>query len=515
VHASRSLGIGRDATHLTDFSPEGHAALAALFRSTVTELDAAAEPADEAERLGAGFLRDLCEGQLALEESGEAERLVSALAGPPAMVRMSFDVMPAETEEDWERVAARLEAVPRAMAGYRASLVEGLASGHPPSRRLVEAVAHQCSGWTGWFTSFVEGLGEGALRARLEAAAAGAGAAYGELGTWLRERCAREATEVDGVGEERYRLWARAVLGTDLELDEAYRWGQEELARIEAEQVLECERILPGASLPEVVAHLDASPEWVVEGVGRYRTALQELLDEAVDGLAGVEFDIPEELRTCVVGIPPAGTAAAPYYSPPSEDLGQPGTTWFPTLGNDRFPLWAEHTTIYHEAVPGHHLQLGLTRLLPLTRAQRVAGNTAHLEGWALYAERLMDELGWFRTPATRLGFLCAQAFRAARVVVDIGLHTGRDGWDVERAIDVIGRVGGMPRAFAESEVLRYLSWPAQATAYKLGERTWLAGRAAAMAAAGPAFDRRAWHGRALALGGLGLARLEQELRGI
>jgi uncharacterized protein (DUF885 family) len=123
-----------------------------------------------------------------------------------------------------------------------------------------------------------------------------------------------------------------------------------------------------------------------------------------------------------------------------------------------------------------------------------------------------MDELGWFRTPATRLGFLCMQAFRAARVVVDIGLHTGRDGWDHDRAVDAMTAASGLGRDFAESEVLRYLSWPAQATAYKLGERTWLEGRAAAMAAAGASFDRKAWHGRALALGGLGLDRLRTEL---
>jgi uncharacterized protein (DUF885 family) len=144
-----------------------------------------------------------------------------------------------------------------------------------------------------------------------------------------------------------------------------------------------------------------------------------------------------------------------------------------------------------------------------------------------------MDELGWFRTPDTRLGFLCAHAFRAARVVADIGLHTGRaipaagaalfpgwsggtgGSWTYDGAIDFIVRAGGMERDKAASEVLRYLSWPSQATAYKLGERTWLAGREAARAAAavtGRTFDRKAWHARALALGPLGLKRLGAEL---
>ena len=136
-----------------------------------------------------------------------------------------------------------------------------------------------------------------------------------------------------------------------------------------------------------------------------------------------------------------------------------------------------------------------------------------------------MDELGWFRTPETRLGFLCAHAFRAARVVVDIGLHTGRripagwprsgESWTYDGAIDFIVRAGGMDRDKAESEVLRYLSWPSQATAYKLGERTWLAGRdqaRAAAAASGRTFDQKGWHARSLALGPLGLRRLKEEL---
>jgi uncharacterized protein (DUF885 family) len=168
-----------------------------------------------------------------------------------------------------------------------------------------------------------------------------------------------------------------------------------------------------------------------------------------------------------------------------------------------------------------------------LTRAHKLGFVSAHGEGWALYAERLMDELGWFRTPETRLGFLCAHAFRAARVVADIGLHTGRpipqaaatlypgwsgqpgEAWTYEGAIDFMVRAGGMAHDKAESEVLRYLSWPSQATAYKLGERTWLEGRDAARkaaSAAGRDFDRKGWHARGLALGPLGLKRLGVEL---
>jgi uncharacterized protein (DUF885 family) len=129
------------------------------------------------------------------------------------------------------------------------------------------------------------------------------------------------------------------MLGTDLDVEEAYEWASGELARLEAEKVAEAERILPGAHVGAVQDHLEAGAGGgVVTGVDAYHLGLQEILDEAIDGLDAVEFDIAPELRRCVVGIPPASTALAPYYSPPSEDLSQPATTWFPTLGEDRFP---------------------------------------------------------------------------------------------------------------------------------------------------------------------------------
>ncbi len=182
-------------------------------------------------------------------------------------------------------------------------------------------------------------------------------------------------------------------------------------------------------------------------------------------------------------------------------------------------------STVYHESVPGHHIQLGGSRLLDLTRVQRIDAAAGHAEGWALYAERLMDEMGWFDTPQTRLGFLSLQSFRAARVIVDIGLHTGRaipagsegagEPWTFERAVNAINYASGFGRDATALEIMRYLAWPAQAPCYKLSERTWLTAQAEALARAGASFNRRAWHAKALALGPLGLDRLTRELKTI
>jgi uncharacterized protein (DUF885 family) len=538
-------GVKSDSTKLTDYSPEGFEELAALLRRTLEDLDRTDPPQNEIERLGGGFLRDFVGGELALIDARERERWLSIITGPASSTRSIFDLMDRSTPEAWEPIAARLRAVPGALDGYRRTLQKGLDDGTPAARRQALAVADQCATWAGsgdggWFRGYIAeysekvAAGDGRLQSELEAGARDAGNAYGRLATWLRDEYAPKAVEQDGSGDERYQLWARFLLGVEkLDVDEAYAWGWEELARLEAEKAIEVERIKPGASFLEVRELLINDPRRTIEGVDAYRSWLQYLTDEAIAGLNGREFDIDERIRRCDVRIPPEGSAAAAYYTPPSEDLKRPGQTWFPPVGRRRFPTWDEVSTVYHEAVPGHHLQGATVRLVPLTRAQKLGFVSAHGEGWALYAERLMDELGWFRTPETRLGFLCAHAFRAARVVADIGLHTGRpipdaaaklypdwsgrsgERWDYEGAIDFMVRAGGMDHDKAESEVLRYLSWPSQATAYKLGERAWLAGRQRARERAtseGRDFSLKAWHAGSLALGPLGLDRLVGEL---
>lgn len=529
VRAAGSMGVGRDLHHVTDYSPEGLAARTELLRRTAADLRGA-EPADEPERLGRLFLLDRIEGELGLHDAGEALAVVSAIVGPSSSLRSSFDLLTTDSDEDWERIADRLEGVPATLAGYRRSLDEAAARGVVAIRSVVETTAEQCRTWAagaGWFATYVAPYRQrdrvdDALAQRLDAAATAAGRAYGELGDWLASEHAARAADEPGVGEERYARWLRSNLGSEPDLDETYEWGWAELARIRQEQEEESERILPGEGYEVVRRVLSTDPAYAIEGVDAWRRWLQEVSDDAIARLNGTQFDIPEPLVRCEIGIPPEGSAAAPYYTPPTEDLSEPGRTWFPTLGRTLFPTWDDVTTCYHEAVPGHHLQIGGTRLAPLIRAHRLGFHNAHGEGWALYAERLMDELGFFETHETRLGFLASQAFRAVRVVIDIGLHTRRripDGWlgagevwTPALAVEHLQRAGGLTPAFAESEVQRYLSWPGQATTYKLGERTWLESREAARVAAGSSFDLKAWHARALDLGALGLADLAREL---
>jgi uncharacterized protein (DUF885 family) len=214
------------------------------------------------------------------------------------------------------------------------------------------------------------------------------------------------------------------------------------------------------------------------------------------------------------------------YYTGPSEDFTRPGRTWYPTLGRTRFPIWGEVSICYHEAVPGHHLQIGMTRYVAdrLNRFQRtLAWNSGYGEGWALYAERLMGELGYLADPAFELGMLRAQAMRAVRVIVDIGLHLELpipksehyhpgERWTPDLALPFVVQRSHYEEEFMSSEVDRYLGWPGQAISYKVGERVWLECREAARQRAGASFDLKEFHSRALELGPMGLDQLRDEL---
>lgn len=538
ILSGRILGVGRSGGAVTDWSVDGAERTADLLRETIAQLDAT-PPADRKEDIAAGFLRDNCEAVLAGHEAGEYLRRMSThiFTGPPAMLLSSFDLMerhihgeiPVDrrtADADWSRVAERMEAVPAAMDGYVESLNAGLDAGLPAGRRMTLAVADQCAGWGagGWFAGFVADYPGDRLNARLAEAARAADEAYARTGAWLREVYAPRSTPQDGIGADRFAIQADLWLGLKgLDLQDTYAWATDEYRKLKAEQEREAARIAPGVSLEQMRAQLDADPAHRTDSVDGFRDWAQALMDQATAELGRSEFDIPEPLRRCDLQMADQGAGAMPYYLGPPEDMSAPGAVVWPTLGQTAMPTWSAMTTVFHEGVPGHHLQLGGARLLDLTRIQRVGAAAGHAEGWALYAERLMDELGWYDSPATRLGFLYMQGFRAARVVIDIGLHTGAvipagfpgagEVWSFDRAVEAVSLASGFPESAARLEVERYLGWPAQASCYKLGERSWLAARAAAQARAGGAFDRKRWHADALALGPLGLTRLEDELR--
>jgi uncharacterized protein (DUF885 family) len=535
-YSATSRGIpGYD--HLaTDFSPAASAERAAHVQRSLAELSSL-EPQNDDDRLAKDYLTERFGVMVDLYDTGEWMRPLRAIGAPVSTIRSVFDLMPREGQGAWDNIAARVDAVPAALQGIRESLDAGRDQDVVASQRQAEVVAAQCSTWADdrWFDLLSN---EAATRAdvsaatkeRLTAGAQVAIDAFGAFAGYLRNDYMPEATPVDACGLERYTVASRAMNGADLDPAEMYNWAWDEYASLRAEIWRTCEIIKPGASFAEVRDLLDTDPDRSVHGVDAYRAWLQAMTDEALVR-AHEHFDIPEKMNRCEAHIPPAGSAAAPYYTSPSEDFSRPGRTWYPALGRTSFATWGDVTTCYHESVPGHHLQIGYARLQGerLSRFQRGSFVSGHGEGWALYAERLCDELGWFENPDDRLGFLCGQQLRAVRVIIDIGMHLGLripegttlsdrssfhggEVWTPELALEFAISETGQGETFLRSEIDRYLGWPAQAISYKIGEREWLAARADARTRLGGRFDLRQFHTAALSLGPVGLAQLRAEL---
>lgn len=526
------LGVRESDGLLPDLSPAGQDAVTALVSHTLEELSAAEKQpgADTtAERRCARLLRERLTVDLDVREAGEGLRAVSNIHSPVHRIRKAFCAMAVRSEEDWAVVVRRLRAVPQAVEGYRASLALGLERGLLGAPRPTATFVRQLTEWAGadrgWFDEFAARAPE-PLRAELDPAAAAATGALRALRDWMRDVYAPALEGApETAGRERYVRWARYFNGADLDLDEAYAYGWSEYYRLLGEMKAEGAKVLPDAGPWEVLAHLEEHGTRI-EGVEEVRVWLQNLMDETIEALDGTHFELAEPLRTVESRIAPAGGSAAPYYSAPSEDFSRPGRTWLPTLGETSFPIHSLVSTWYHEGVPGHHLQLGQWAYVAdrLSRYQATVGQVeANSEGWALYAERLMDELGFLDTAEKRLGYLDAQMMRAVRVIVDIGVHLEleipRDAefhpgerWTPDLAQEFFANHSGRPAEFVESELTRYLSMPGQAIGYKLGERAWLLGRENARKAHGDAFDPKAWHMAALSLGSLGLDDLVEEL---
>jgi uncharacterized protein (DUF885 family) len=425
--------------------------------------------------------------------------------------------------------------VPTAVDGYVDSLRRAAARGQVSARRQVAACAEQCTdnvGPDGFFAKFAEGAAttDGtlpeSLRAELHAAAQDASAAYERLAAFLTGELLPQARETDAFGRELYALHSRVFLGTRIDLAETYEWGQQELARIGAEMAATAERIKPGATVDEAIAYLDESGSHRLYGTDELQRWMQETSDAALAALTDVHFDIPEPIRTLECRIAPTQQGGI-YYTPPSEDLAtRPGRMWWSVpRGITEFDTWRERTTVYHEGVPGHHLQGAQTmyRSGILNRWRRLGSwISGHGEGWALYAERLMADLGFLDDPADYLGMLDGQSLRAARVVLDIGVHcelpapaeVGGGDWTYDKAWQFLGAHSKNAEEFRRFELNRYLGWPGQAPSYKIGERLWLELRDEARAREGAAFDLKVFHRRALDVGSVGLDVLRAAVLG-
>ncbi|KQX06833.1 MULTISPECIES: DUF885 domain-containing protein [unclassified Leifsonia] len=525
--------IGRTEVNdrFADLSPAGRDEVVDAGREVLSALESAS-PVDDVDSVTQADLSS--ELRLAIESHDARLHLrdLNVIASPVQDLRDAFDLMPTDTVEDWETIDKRLAALPAALDGYIETLREGIREGVTPAKRQVREVltqARKLAANDGFFSSFVADaeLADGDLPASLAkqlSACAGASAtAYGELAEFLATELEPAATERDAVGRDIYALQSRHFLGATIDLDETYEWGIDELARMVAEQESIAREIKPGASVQEAIEFLDGDPSRKLHGTDALQRWMQETSDRAVAELGATHFDIPEEIRTLECMIAPTQEGGI-YYTGPTDDFSRPGRMWWSVpVGVTEFDTWRELTTVYHEGVPGHHLQIGqavYNRAKLNTWRRQLAGTSGHAEGWALYAERLMEQLGYLDDPADRLGMLDGQRMRAARVVLDIGVHLekqrpdGNGPWTAEYALEFMRANVNMSDEFIRFEVNRYLGWPGQAPSYKVGQRIWEQLRDDAAAREGSSFSIKEFHRRALDLGGVGLDTLRSSLLG-
>ncbi|WP_249138667.1 DUF885 domain-containing protein [Phycicoccus avicenniae] len=523
------LGVPGHDTELDDLSPEGYAHHADLARTTLARLDAV-EPVDAVDRVTVAAMRERLGLVLETHEAGYDRMELNVIASPLQSCRDVVDLMPTSTQEDWATIATRLRQVPRALDQYCRTLAESADRGLVTPRRQVTACVQQCEDLTaadGYFAGLLAGAsadGEPlspAVRSDLETAVREAADAYADTGRRLAATLLDRAPESDAAGRERYALASRLYLGATVDLEETYAWGQEELARITADMTATADRIVPGGSVADAIAHLDADPSYRLHGTEALREWMQGRADAVIADLAGVHFDVPDAVRTIECRIAPTQTGGI-YYTGPSEDFSRPGRMWWSVpKGVTEFRTWSELTTVYHEGVPGHHLQVAQTvvRSELLNRWRRMmCWVSGHGEGWALYAERLMADLGYLDDPGTYLGMLDAQSLRAARVVIDIGVHCGFEApaevgggaWTYDKAWAFLTAHSNESEGMLRFELDRYLGWPGQAPSYKIGERLWLQMRDEVRAREGDSFSLKDFHRRSLDLGSLGLDVLRE-----
>ncbi len=528
------VGITGYDDRLDDLSPEGFAAQAELTRRTIAELDVI-EPAGEAEQVAQEAMLERLGLELARYDAGHSTSEVNVITSALHGLRMAFDLMPTEGEEAVANIAARLNAFPTAVEQYERTLREAADAGQVSARAQLLAVAGQCAAWTDpQRDNFFHGLADrltadGALASELRRGAAAATAATAAFGEFLRGELAPRGREKEAAGPERYALASQYFLGAKVDQHETYLWGFAELFRLENEmRAVAADIAGAGADIADAVAALDADRSRWVPGKEAFRDWMQQLADKATEELNGTHFDIAPKMRRLECRLAPTSDGSI-YYTGPSEDFSRPGRMWWAVPeGQTEFSTWRETSTVYHEGVPGHHLQVGQTQLLAdsLNRWQRLlCWCSGHGEGWALYAERLMDDLGYLSDPGDRLGMLDNQALRATRVIVDIGMHLEleipRDNpfgfhpgerWTPELGWEFLRAHCRMPEEVLRFEWKRYLGWPGQAPSYKIGERIWLQARDDAKARKGTDFDLKSFHRDALDLGSLGLDPLRRAL---
>jgi uncharacterized protein (DUF885 family) len=527
------LGVpGHDHRWGEGFGMDGVEATVALHRGFRRLLEPHVDATEPRDRLAARVAARSMDEALDSHEAGDHFRDLRHLGCSFHLIRSIFDVMPTATSEQWGNIVSRLQTIDVPLGDYRGLLAEGIDRGITVARRQVTSVIEQADELAGEASAFNVLLDKAETTSHrtsaLDGAIEHARASVAEFGDWLAASYLPHAGADDAAGEETYRRMADRMVGMEVHPDQAYSWGWDEFHRLHEEMSEVGEQILPGAGLVGVTEFLETDPGGLAHSTEELVEVVERILTEAVDDLSGQHFEVPDVIRPLTVQISPPGGPLGVYYLHPSEDFTRPGGVWYSIGDQTEFPLYQHVSTAYHEGFPGHHLQIA-TAMYHRDRLSRVQRNLifypGYAEGWAMYAEVLMGELGYLEDPRHHFGMLAKQMYRASRVVVDIGLHLQKPiaasspidpggEWSFDNAVEFMRVYGFRTPAQAEAEVLRYLGWPGQAIAYKLGEREILSIREEARGRLGDEFDLKTFHATVIEHGPMGLDLLRETVLG-
>lgn len=527
------LGIPGHDDRWDDLSLEGVEAVTAMERDQLGRLEALDALDDEWHRLARRVIAEELEGEIMMTDSGEHLLDLRSVASPVQDLRDTFDHMDKATGEGWENVVSRLRALPAAVSQFVSRLDEGRRRSKTVAVRQVDAAVEQSRHHAGDESSLlalVREATEAGMPADLVAAVAAAvdegRRGFSELADHLEGDYRPSAVERDAVGPDRHAVYALHFLGTEIEPIATYEWGWEEVARLRRRMEEVADTISPGAALEDAIQILREDPDRAASSPEQFRDLMQERQEIALRELEGVHFDVPSQIRSVDVKLAPSGGPLGAYYVDPSEDFTRPGSIWWSLGEADVIPLFNQVSTAYHEGFPGHHLQVGLQKTAGerFTRYQRLmVWNSGTGEGWALHAEDLMEELGYLEKPDYVMGKLADEMLRACRVVIDIGSHlelpipSGQpfhpgEPWTFETAVEMLRTHAAEDGDVAVSEVTRYLGWPAQAIAYKVGQQAIRDLRDQERSRGG--FDQKRFHARLLEIGSTGLDVLRDHIVG-
>jgi uncharacterized protein (DUF885 family) len=431
--------------------------------------------------------------------------------------------VPLDSVKHYEDYVARLHQIPRVLSQTAEVLRQGMKDKLMPVRLLLEKVPQQCQGIidanpfvapTQQYPASISPEDQKRLTQQINDATNNEVVpAFRKFADFVRTEYAphgRTALAVTSLpdGEKRYQNDLYGQTTTRMTADEIHKLGLREVDRIEGEMLLIAKK-QGFADLASFRASLKKNPKYIPTSAAQILGDFRRSIAQMQPRLAEL-FTVLPKCPLTVEPIPPFQAAAATHYVAGSPDCKRPGRIVVATSKFAERSLINDETIAYHEGIPGHHMQLSIQRQLtglPKFRRQGLGGFTAFVEGWALYAERLGKEIGFYQDPVSDYGRLSSELWRSVRLVVDTGIHTQR--WTRDQAVDFMRRSGAVDEPTIQSEVDRYIAWPAQACSYKIGQLKFLELRERARKELGPKFDIRTFHDEMLNGGSMPLDLLE------